>query len=467
MVNTLHRTYQKYINQIQLVRDIIEGDTAVKQQKYLPPLPNQTAEEYQAMIARPAFDNFTNRVLSAYTGLAFAKPPVVDVPTKLEPLMDNMNFAKATHEDMSYSFMREVFITGRVGALVNVRDDRPYTTTYPHESIINWRVKNDILEMVVLREMVEAYVNEYEYDLVEEYLVLALDENGKYYTRRYQVNEDGQEFETQEPTLVTQRGATMDYIPFYVATPNKLDIVPAKPPLFDLSVQNLSLMKLKTELYHSLFYVASPTPYGVGIDDENFTFSLGATEIHTFSNPDAKLSYLEFEGQGLQAITNELSEIKKDMSVNGASFLKDSSQSRESTETVQMRNSADNATLISISTTVSRLMVKCLEEMAKWAGADSENITYQINTDYNLSTADAQLLKAYSEFHQMGIISDYDMYYILQKNEVIDQELTYEDWLEYKENSEVNTMMSLPPKKETPKNDDTSLVATLRDKLGI
>lgn len=436
MVNTLHATYSKYIEQIQLVRDVLEGGSAVKQLKYLPALQKQTAKEYAAMIARPAFDNFTSRVLDAYTGLAFAKQPFIDIPSKLDLLMSDIDLNDSTHIDLAQEVVSELFTAGRVGVLVDVLQDTPFAKIYPNESIINWRTTNNQLSLVVLREKVEAPINEFQVEYIEEYLVLALDEEGKYYARRYRLKEE-KSVQIGEPLYITQNGQKMDYIPFFVANPASLSIEVSKPPLFDISSQNISLLKLKTDLYHGYFFTI-PTPYGVGISNQDFQFSIGVTEAHIFERPDSDLRYLEFKGEGLSQIKTELQEIKKDMAALGAEFLRDTSNSNESTETVAMRTSADRATLISIVDTASRLMTKVIQEMAKWKGLNPNEVSYKINTDYNLTNIDAQLLNAYAQLHQTAIISDYDMYHILRKGEVIDEELTFRDWLEYKQNSSVS-----------------------------
>ena len=454
-VNSTHKSYDKYASQIKLVRDIIDGDTAIKNTKYIPKLPKQTQPEYDSMVARPSYDGFVMRVLDGYTGLSFSKSPTYDVPSKLETLMQDLDLNDSNDVDMAQTIVNEIFITSRVGVLVDYSNGgisepvngavaeqylRPYMKIYTNESIINWKIKNNQTSLVVLSEMVDIDINEYEVETVEEFLVLALDEAGYYFTRRYRLDKDKKEVLVQAPIYITQNNQKMRYIPFWCATPMKLDIEPSKPPLYDMASCNLSHIKLKTDLYHALWFTI-PTPYGSGISNHKDAITIGASEFQLFDHPQAKLQYLEFTGAGLAPIKEELETIKRTIGQLGAEFLRETSNSQESTDTVAMRTAGDRATLISVIDTASRLMTVALKEMARWLNVDSESVSYKINTDYSLTEMNPQMITAITAMHQTGIYSDYDMFTALKKGEMIDETLTFSDWMDYRESSSVNNPM--------------------------
>jgi hypothetical protein len=434
------------------------------------------------MVARPSYDNFTQRLLDSYSGLAFAKPPVRDVPAKLETLMQNLDLNQSNDIDVAQTIVEEMLTTGRVGVLADISNGgilepvngvladkyfRPYIKIYNNESIINWRATNNKTSLVVLREMVEVVVSEFEVEEVEEFLVLALDEQGYYYTRRYRVDKDNIQINTQEPRYITQHGSKMSYIPFWCATPTKLTLTPSKPPLYDVASCNLSHIKLKADFYHSLWFTV-PTPYGSGIGQHEIeNFKIGSTELRFFEQPQAKLNYLEFTGAGLTSLKEELETIKKTIGQLGAEFLRDTSNSAESTDTVSMRTSADRATLISVIDTSSRLITSALQEMCKWLNVPSEDVSYKINTDYSLTEMSPQMLTAITQMNQVGLYSDYDIYTALKKGEMIDEALTFQDWLEYRESSSINNPIMSASPVEDNKPTDTSLITSLRSKLGL
>ena len=109
------------------------------------------------------------------TGLAFSKAPSVDVPSKLEALMQDLDLNNSNDVDMAQTIVNEIFITSRVGVLVDYSNGgisepvngavaeqylRPYMKIYTNESIINWKTRNNQTSLVVLSEMVDIDINE-------------------------------------------------------------------------------------------------------------------------------------------------------------------------------------------------------------------------------------------------------------------------------------------------------------------
>jgi hypothetical protein len=55
----------------------------------------------------------------------------------------------------------------------------------------------------------------------------------------------------------------------------------------------------------------------------------------------------------------------------------------------------------------------------------------------------------------------------LKKGEMIDEALTFQDWLEYRESSSINNPIMSASPVEDNKPTDTSLITSLRSKLGL
>ena len=442
MVNNTHRIYDKYLSQVTLCRDIIEGDARIKEKstEYIPKLPLQDAKAYKAMISRPSFDNFTGKMLDGLTGLVFAKTPVYELPQKTESYIKSIDLGTNNDVDIAQILLEEVLVTSRAGILVDLSNTtinepvngavieklniRPYAKIYKNESIINWRYENNKLVMVVLKEVVEDWEDEFTTKSKTHYRVLSLTENG-YLSRVFEL--EGKDTKLISSVYPTMNGKSMDFIPFIPINPMNLDIIPSKPPLYDMAVTNLSSHKLKIDLYHALYFTV-PTPYGSGIEDKDLQITIGATELHLFSNPNAKLQYLEFHGDGLKNITTEIEECKKSMAALGNEFLRDRTRGVEAAETVAMRTSGDRATLQSVSDTVSRAMTLMFKYFAMWLNEPTENISYKLNTDYSLTTANPQMINAYAQLHTLGLYSDYDFFYRMKQIGEIDETLTFEDW---------------------------------------
>lgn len=464
-VSNTNSLYDKYLPDVTMIRTLLEGTREFQRnaRKYIRQPEGLTNEEYLAMIENASFDNILERVLDTFVGLAFANPPIKEVPSKTEKQMLEIDLSDNADVDMSQKLVKEVFIAGRVGVLVDLNNTlqyettnalmveqmgiRPYATIYPTESIINYREENNQVVLVVLKEEVEQWINKFETDTVTQYRVLEIDETG-YYKQTIMQEDSNRNDVIISEIYPTQNGQKMRWIPFYACNSQTLDIKPVKPLLSDMADSNLSMHKLKIKYYHGLDFTL-PTPYATGVqDDESPTITLGSSVMHFFRNPDARMQYMEFEGKGLSHYVNEIQNCKDTMGTLGAEFLRDSSSKNEAMETVAMRLAGDRASLISIIDTVSRLMVKVLSEMARWNGEDDKNITYQINTDFDLTTIDTNLIKVMIDGVQMNQIPQKVLHHNLKQNDLLPEELEdYESFQGALETAPID--LSIPTNNET------------------
>ena len=139
------------------------------------------------------------------------------------------------------------------------------------------------------------------------------------------------------------------------------------------------------------------------------------------------MAYLEFNGDGLQTLERKMDRTKASMAVLGARMLSGEDKSQIAENTLAMKTAGERAVIISIADTVSRAIRKALEIMAMWTN-DNAEVTFALNTDYNLSTMDAQTLTAIVSAWQMGAMSQRDLFYNLQRGELIEETKTYEDY---------------------------------------
>ena len=108
-VDTKHPLYKENEFTWQFLRDSIEGSKAIKAggQTYVPALDGQTKPQYQAMINRPSYENYTQRTLDGLTGLIFSKQPTVKAPKPLEDLFDNIDAQSKSLTDMAQETVEE------------------------------------------------------------------------------------------------------------------------------------------------------------------------------------------------------------------------------------------------------------------------------------------------------------------------------------------------------------------------
>ena len=445
-VNAKHPEYSKNLIKWQLMRDALAGEVA--KEKYVPKLSDQEAEEYSAYVGRAEFYNATARTQVALTGLLFAKPPKVELPEALKSIGENISLDDDTLEALAKNIADECLSVGRCGVLVDLpsveKADyskleaerlnlRAYATLYKAENIINWKTTkingSNVTSLVVLAETyAEPTQDEFVDKIKTRYRVLDLHEG--YYRQRVFGETKAGNFEVVSEIYPSANGQKLEYLPFTFFNVNDLKTSVEKPPLLDLAKINISHFRSEVDLEHGTHFTALPTPYVTGYQGESSEkLKIGSTAVWVINDPSAKVGFLEFSGAGLSTLENRIAVKEKRMSILGARLLLDEKKTAEATETLQMRKSGENAVLTNVASTISEGIVSFLKDIAFFENIASENLIYEINTDYNLTMIEPQLLAQIIAGIQSGDIPNEVLYDALLKGELMPKTIqSYEDY---------------------------------------
>ena len=445
-VNAKHPEYSKNLTKWQLMRDALAGEVA--KEKYVPKLSDQEAEEYSAYVGRAEFYNATARTQVALTGLLFAKPPKVELPEALKAIGENISLDDDSLEALAKNIADECLSVGRCGVLVDLPNVekadyskleaerlnlRAYATLYKAENIINWRTTkingSNATSLVVLAETyAEPTQDEFVDKIKTRYRVLDLHEG--YYRQRVFSETKAGNFEVVSEIYPSANGQKLEYLPFTFFNVNDLKTSVEKPPLLDLAKVNISHFRSEVDLEHGTHFTALPTPYVTGYQGETEgKLKIGSTAVWAINSPDAKVGFLEFSGAGLSTLENRIAVKEKRMSILGARLLLDEKKTAEATETLQMRKSGENAVLTSVAATISEGIVSFLKDIAFFENIAGENLIYEINTDYNLTMIEPQLLAQIIAGIQSGDIPNEVLYDALLKGELMPKTIqSYEDY---------------------------------------
>ena len=445
-VNAKHPEYSKNLTKWQTMRDALAGEVA--KEKYVPKLSDQEAEEYNAYVGRAEFYNATARTQVALTGLLFAKPPKVELPEVLKTIAENVSLDDDTLEALAKNIANECLSVGRCGVLVDLpsveKADyskleaerlnlRAYATLYKAENIINWKTTkingSNVTSLVVLAETyAEPTQDEFVDKIKTRYRVLDLHEG--YYRQRVFSETKAGNFEVVSEIYPSANGQKLEYLPFTFFNVNDLKTSVEKPPLLDLAKVNISHFRSEVDLEHGTHFTALPTPYVTGYQGESSEkLKIGSTAVWVINDPSAKVGFLEFSGAGLSTLENRIAVKEKRMSILGARLLLDEKKTAEATETLQMRKSGENAVLTNVASTISEGIVSFLKDIAFFENIASENLIYEINTDYNLTMIEPQLLAQIIAGIQSGDIPNEVLYDALLKGELMPKTIqSYEDY---------------------------------------
>ena len=445
-VNEKHPEYLKNLTKWQLMRDALAGEVA--KEKYVPKLSDQEAEEYSAYVGRAEFYNATARTQVALTGLLFAKPPKVELPEALKTIGENISLDDDSLEALAKNIADECLSVGRCGVLVDLpsveKSDyskleaerlnlRAYATLYKAENIINWKTTkingSNVTSLVVLAETYAEPTNdEFVEKIKTRYRVLDLHDG--YYRQRVFSETKAGNFEVVSEIYPSANGQKLEYLPFTFFNVNDLKTSVEKPPLLDLAKVNISHFRSEVDLEHGTHFTALPTPYVTGYQGESSEkLKIGSTAVWVINDPSAKVGFLEFSGAGLSTLENRIAVKEKRMSILGARLLLDEKKTAEATETLQMRKSGENAVLTSVASTISEGIVSFLKDIAFFENIVGENLIYEINTDYNLTMIEPQLLAQIIAGIQSRDIPNEVLYDALLKGELMPKTIqSYEDY---------------------------------------
>lgn len=456
-VDTLNRSYEEKAEQWDRCRRVIGGSDRVKDagEKFLPKLGGQNDEEYLAYKKRAQFYNASRRTKDAFSGLIFRKESDIALPAVMDSWQENITNDGLSLRELAESVVNEVLEVARYGLLIDFpavqtdveltqaqaeeMDLRPYIATYPAESIINWReaVVNGKkqLVLVVLKETVDEASDKdpYETDEVTVYRVLEL-VAGVYRVSRYESRE-GNEPDLTGEIIPLVNNEPMTEIPFVFVGADGTQADPQAPPLLDLVDVNLAHYLNSASYEHGLHFTGLPTPVITGHDiGEDQSIALGSETALVLSNESANAFYLEFAGAGLAALQTAMTDKKDEMATLGARMLAGETKGVEAAETAAIHRSGEASILASLAGSVSKGLTRTLKIMAEWAGADPEQVEYELNRDFMPAQMDAGSITALMKLWQGGAIAHIDLFDRLKTGEVIAPTREFEDMQEDIEN---------------------------------
>lgn len=443
-VRTTHPTYDELAPKWQRCSDVVDGQDELHEgrERYLPKLKDEDEAGYLARLKRSDFYNATWRTIAGLAGMAFRKPPTVTVPSALEAYLSDIDMAGCALDDMAKSLVEDALEYGAFGLMVDhppapanvtgltVASSerlglRPLIRYYEIESVINWRYirrnNRTVLGLVVLKEEAPVEGDEFSQETEDRYRVLDLGgENGSYRQRVFRINKKDEDEQVEE-IVPLMNNVPLSEIPFRICG----DL--SEPPLIDLVDANLAHYQVNSDYRHGLHFTGLPTAVVSGYSpNDGEKLYIGSTAAWVFPDPNAKASYLEFTGQGLSELREELRSLEQRMAVLGARMIADEAKQVETLGATQIKRSGENSILSSLVQEVSASIEWALGLFAQWVGQAGE-VVYQINRDYNPALLDAQQLTALVSAVQAGEMSSQSLFDLLQRGDLIDPGVTYEE----------------------------------------
>lgn len=456
-VMTTYPEYSFLSGRWAVCREVIAGEDVVKEkgQKYLPMAVLKCKEEqnkrYEAYKMRTPFIPFTYMAYQVQHAMVFRRTPTIVCSDEFRNsgLLSNVDGRGNTLYQFSSNAFDDLIKTGFGGCLLDLpraqqgltvydaekQGIRPYLTYYPAENIINKIFDNSSgisrLKLVVLREKVNVYRDEFV--LVERirYRVLAINDEGYYEQRIWTPvydNKDNIVDMTVEVAPVFVKGQRINYIPFVLLPTD----IAEKPPLYDLAMMNVHHYQVMADYYNGLHKVTMPTGYITGYtpseDGDEDEITLGGDVFITEENSDAKFGMLSYAGEGMEHTKDGIDKIEN---LIAGIFMKSIAPDKKTSETAEsayVHRSGENARLATFARNVSEKLSQILQWYANWNNYDTA-VEVQLNYDYETLALDPNIINSIANISGQGKFPLYCVFYILKQQELVDPDMNYDDFI--------------------------------------
>lgn len=433
-VDFAQKDYLTSLPVVELCRDCVSGSQAVKSKgtKYLPKLdPTDNSPEnvarYEQMKDLALFTNFTGRTVESLNGSLWRKEADIELPLPIEYMLDDCDgkgldlsqFAKDVTFDLQQS--------ARYGILVEYDNNNAQAKFLPyvHESIINVRIDNGKYSLVVLKQKYVVEDDGFEQELDDEYLVLKLID-GVYVQQIYRDN-----VLFAEVTPLDYNGNTFDEILFVFIGAKNNDETIDTPPIYPLAEVNIAHYRNSSSVERSGWIMGEPMLViapGENLPDDHFTknpIRYGSTTgINVGAGGSADI---------LQASPNTLAqELQKEkveqMLLIGARLVTNQTTAETATGAT-IRYASENSILSTIATNTSKGIKKALGFAELFmAETPSDDITFEIGTEFFAMAPDAQLLNVLLMIADRGkYMPQDDFIKLIKKYGLIDGDRTLEE----------------------------------------
>jgi len=387
--------------------------------KYLVKSKNETPDKFANRLELASFKDYFNPTIDNIVGLVFKNGIKLneDVPLQLQEDLKNADnegnnfervftdyFDNAMRKGIDYILVDKSSILPQSRAEEINTNARPYLVGIKAENVTSWKTTTvngyKKLSQVKIREFVEENVdgNMFETELVEQYLVYALDDNGKSYYQRY--DEDGLEINE-----VTYTG--LDFIPLFDLNIDQEGYFTAKPPFYEMGKLNINIYNNDSDCMWASHTANIPFYYASGYSKEELEdIKISPNTMIRSDQADAKINIVDYDGKGIAntQIINDSIE-KRIYNIGFSVVMEDKTQT--ATESI-IANSQRQSKLSRWIGLLKLSIERILDAMAIMGGYGATGGTIEIDANILKTPLDAQQYTALMNSLTNGNIS-YDL----------------------------------------------------------
>jgi len=435
------------------IRIAARGQEAVKsevnQTTYLPCPAGYDPSWYNGALQRAYWLDATGCAERLSQGSIFRKSPTItpDPTEQQKEFLDSVDKNGNDLNTFATNVVNDVTKTSYGGILIDYDDTHGQILTqeqaeelgikarlifYPAESIFNPE-KNSIRLWEVYHEQIDEFTAEAKKQIKVLDFVFDTDSNKKVYRQRIfrEIESDKKKKEWLQFGAdifpAWPGGEKLDFIPFQFIGAKNNDSDPDTPILEGLVNANFQHYGLYSDFREALHWIR-PITYRTGeVDDAKAPQTLNSNVMLTSRSPETKFGILEFRGSGLEWDVKALEILEAQMAAMGAEMLKSKKKASESADKARIDKSGEASILATMANNISSAITISINIMLKWNGEEGEELTYQLNTDYDATLFDAQLMTSINKSVESGTMSQRSAIHNYKKGELLPDGISVED----------------------------------------
>lgn len=432
-LDAMHPSYAIFEPWYVEMEDAIVGQSAIvdADETYLPmpggmKLMQATAKAaaYSAYQIRASYPELVAPTIRGLTGVIHNTPVKPELPKALEPMIEKATVDGLTLESMLRRLTRNVLSYGRTGIAVTVDEKgQPLFAIYEALAIRNW---SEDESLVVLDESGPVMQDNLSWIDKEKRLIIELID-GKAVATRYDKSSGWIADEPMEYS--STGGGTVDFLPFVFIDTNDLTPEPNEVPLLPLARLAAKAYRQDANYQQTLYLSANPTHVisGMEPDYENRPKAVGGGVIWFLPDSNQSASILEFTGASATAQRQAIQDTLQAAVQAGARLFATADEQQESGEARKIKYAAQTATLVGIALTVAAGAEKALKMAAKLVGANPDEVSIPISTEFIDSTIGAQEMTAIINGVTGGLLSNQTGYELFQNGGRANPDRLWED----------------------------------------
>jgi len=456
-VGVNHPEYDNHVEKWEFVDNICESEDV--DQYLIPQYVNdnspENAQRNKDYRARASWLGVSGFTLAGLIGTAYAKPPTITLPIRLEYMRGNVDGSSVGLVQQMQSTTREVLKAGRVGLFVTYPDTAgapvsladveaarfvPTIHKIDAERIVNWadqRVGAEvILTMVVFTDRVVTR-GQFARSITNTRRELSLTGDGGRFVlvdRVWAKDEKTGDWEIISETMPRQgNGQPWSRIPFTfvgaVDNNSKID----KSPMMDIATKNRDYYRNSADFEESVYYAGQAQPWATGVDADALNdmreagIHIGGKNMIVFPNEASSFGYATAPSNPMvrQAMLDKLEE----MAAIGARLIKPGTVAKTATQAIG--ESAVSHSILSLAVeNVATAYRVALEWAADYQNANAADISVEPDKSYMTAPINAQDITAFGGLIAQGTIGPADAHRYLTKHAIIAPEKPLADYLD-------------------------------------